>query len=495
MDDEDKHGVHAEIQLHASDAAQENTQPGESDTGLHRVSSTVSTHSEVPAGFPSYSIDYYNTLQDIKREAELPTEDDACGRQRHSVRVDVLTGLESLKFKEQGQAVKECDIILPFNKTDQETVWTGDNKDRIETKEDDADCSGYGGNSEVIRCWVVCAGGVLKEVEAGGGASTPKVHQEIGKGVQSFNCDTCGKSFVYASQLKRHKIAHASVKAFTCSLCGKSFAQSRHLKAHERTHTCLKPFTCGTCGKSFAKLSDLKVHKRSHTCVKPFICACGKSFIHSNSLKVHERTHSGENLLRCATCGKSFIKFGDLKTHCCRCGKSFATKNHLKLHERTHTCVTRFTCVTCGKSFIQSGDLKEHEIAHSGAKPFASACSGKSFAEAGRIEVSERTHASGLHIPVITHNGVQLFTCSKCEKSFTCSRTLNVHEQSHTTCATCGITFGNSEQLTFHEMTHTDIKLFACTKCGKSFEQSSRLKVHIITRCDTRGSHFHDIKR
>ena len=520
MDDEDIHCIHPEIQLQVSDAAQESTQPGGSDTNHHRLYSTVSTHSEVPTDFPTYSIDYYNIMPDIKREDELPTEDDTCIRQIHCVHDGVATGLRSVKLEERSK--NECDTILPLNKTDQETVCNEDNKELIETKQENADCGRDGGNSEVIRRWVVCAGGALTEIVTERCVRSPKVHQNIGKGVARFTCHTCGKTFVQSCHLKVHERTHSGVKPFTCRTCGKSFRQRGNLNVHQRGHTvkpyicskcgksytCYsslimhemthseeKPFTCCTCGKSFAKLRGLKVHKSSHIGVKPFRCgACGKSFKMSHRLKVHERTHSGEKLFLCSTCGKSFIKFVDLKAHCCTCGTSFATESHLKLHEITHTRATRCTCATCGKSFIQSGDLKEHERAHSAANPYASACSGKSFAESVRIEVSERTHATGLHVHTITHNGVKLFTCSKCEKSFTCSTTLNIHEQLHCTCATCGKTFGNSELLTFHEMTHTDIKLFACTKCGKSFEESSRLKVHIRTHCDTDGSTFHDIK-
>ena len=512
MDDEGKHGVLADIQLHVSDAAQGNTQPGESDTKQHIMYSTVSTHSEVPTDFPTYSIDHYNTLQDIKRENELPTEDDTCGRQRHSIHDGLAIGLESVKLEEQEQRINECDTILPFNKTDQEIVWNEDSKELIETKQENADCAGDGGNSEVTRRWVVCAGGVLKEIVAERGLRSPKLHQGIGKGVACFTCDTCGKSFVRSCQLKVHEITHTGVKPFKCSTCGKSFRQRSRLNRHERAHTGVKPNTCLKCGKSYRCSSSLVVHERMHSGEKPFTCStCGSSFAKLSDLKGHksspfscgayrrklyERRHYGENLFLCSTCGKSFIKFVDLKAHCCTCGKSFTTKSLLKLHEITHIRATRCTCATCGKSFIQSGDLKEHERAHSAANPYASACSGKSFAESGGIEVSERTHVSGLHVRATTHNGVKLFTCSKCEKSFTCSKTLNVHEQSHSIiCATCGKTFGNSELLTFHEMTHTDIKLFACTKCGKSFEESSRLKVHIRTHCDTDGSTIHDIKR
>ncbi|KFP91087.1 Zinc finger protein Xfin, partial [Apaloderma vittatum] len=47
--------------------------------------------------------------------------------------------------------------------------------------------------------------------------------------------------------------------------CGKSFVNSTSLQQQEMTHTKETPFLCTTCGKSFIWRSDLSCHQCIHT--------------------------------------------------------------------------------------------------------------------------------------------------------------------------------------------------------------------------------------
>ena len=465
MDDEDKHDVHSDNHLQVSDAACDYYESTDSDIQQHKMYSAESADCGMSADITIHCMDDYSVLQGITCAREPPEDVQAANtfcQQGYGIHGHMVKCLPRVKCEERIQELNDQSHVLPFNNTDQETNWTNDANETIQVKREKKEYpDGYDRSSEVTRHWVVCPGGVLKEVKAEhtsdvsdilsvGGcnenvdcklcthtcrynnihdddmngklctdstcdmSSTQsrrhdnvlKVHDRTSKGVKHLTCDTCGKQFAYLSQLKVHERTHTDVKPFTCDTCGKSFAQSGHLKEHERIHTGVKPFTCDTCGKSFFRSEHLKQHEMKHEGIKPFRCdSCGKSFSYSRVLKRHEMIHTGVKPFTCDTCGKSF-----------------ALLNQLKIHEITHTGITPFTCDTCGKSFYQSAHLKRHEITHTGVKPFRCDICGKSFARAGYIKRHEMIHAD-----------VKPFICDTCGKSFTEWGDLAVHERIHTT--------------------------------------------------------------
>ncbi|XP_046983957.1 zinc finger protein 43-like isoform X1 [Schistocerca americana] len=211
-------------------------------------------------------------------------------------------------------------------------------------------------------------------------AGNLKKHGVIHTGKKPHKCESCGKSFAFPSYVKRHALFHTGKKLNKCHICGKSFFVLWDLKKHLLTHNGKKPHKCEICGKCFVLSSGLKTHVLLHTEKNPHKCGiCGQSFAGAGNLKKHSLIHTGEKPHKCEICDKSFTQSANLKTHtlihsgkkphkCDICGKFFALSTYLKKHGFIHTGKKPHKCEICGKSFAFSRDLKRHLLIHTGKK-------------------------------------------------------------------------------------------------------------------------------
>ncbi|EAT37737.1 AAEL010323-PA [Aedes aegypti] len=90
-----------------------------------------------------------------------------------------------------------------------------------------------------------------------------RVHPQ--NGVQSLECDVCGK-FIKGThgKLNVHRNLHfRKERNFVCPLCGKGFTKNRYLKQHSITHTGLFPHECSYCGKKFNNKWSMKTHEKN----------------------------------------------------------------------------------------------------------------------------------------------------------------------------------------------------------------------------------------
>ena len=130
-----------------------------------------------------------------------------------------------------------------------------------------------------------------------------------------FTCDTCNKTFKYASLLKSHKRTHDK-KTILCEFCEKLFADIDALNRHKVIHTGEKTHICDVCNKAFLQKHALNAHKITHLAEKPNTCEyCGKAFSAMSKLNIHKRIHTGEKPYKCEACNKCFREGCSFRFH------------------------------------------------------------------------------------------------------------------------------------------------------------------------------------
>lgn len=190
-----------------------------------------------------------------------------------------------------------------------------------------------------------------------------------GDRVRAHQCQTCGKKFLYETNLKRHSYIHTGVR-FKCSICDKTYKQDWNRQVHEKTH--LNP---GSTSSTVRK----PLRRNIHVTNKSVECKiCGKT-LKQQSMKLHMDSHN-QKMSTCQICGKtvkSGSKYQHAKLHtnnkshaCSYCSAKFYFKSALVAHMRKHTKERPIPCRYCDRTFPRYEARTNHERLHTGERPY-----------------------------------------------------------------------------------------------------------------------------
>ena len=236
----------------------------------------------------------------------------------------------------------------------------------------------------------------------------------------------CNITYEDKTQLKQQNLLkHSTGSKPQCLICQKSFSNKSNLSTHvknmhkekEEANCNYTSYPCKICDKTYSQMLSLQRHIESIHEGRRWTCkTCGKSFNKSGNLRTHEKTHLGKKYT-CEECQKEYLSENNYKHHmkyvhgsqrhkCLQCEKCYKTKNHLNRHIDNSHRILKVKCDLCNREF-NSDNLNRH-----------------------------MKHSHG-------HNTLK-HKCNICEQEYKSTRSLNQHRRLHegslVKCDICNVT-------------------------------------------------------
>lgn len=121
------------------------------------------------------------------------------------------------------------------------------------------------------------------------------------------------QQWIESAEIERKRLAKGGQEEYNkCSNCEKKFRNSRHYRYHEKN---CKDVICDTCGKTFKSAINLRHHSVVHT-EKHKCETCNKTFSSNYKLVQHRAMHTGKtSIFPCSICNSKFTQKSSLKRH------------------------------------------------------------------------------------------------------------------------------------------------------------------------------------
>lgn len=365
----------------------------------------------------------------------------------------------------------------------------------------------------------------------------PKISlDDVGKGWQAkysfeslkkqdtFDCQTCSKSFSTRSMLARHNSILHLTGTFRCAGCGSSFMHQSSLGKHlKRKRTCARIAKTGrmlqTDSEATKKVTKplSVVRNRILQRIQPhfdknskYFCSfCPRVFTNNSELRAHTYLHTGERPYSCDFCGEKFIRRDYLQRHFLKCTiknrpnkvlcdicDGFFPSNQLETHKTG--CIPKatssprvspqpppgsplkgFPCANCSSRFVLFSQLQEHHLtAHKGetaGPPVVAAPLQHHLSK--MMKIKEEPLENSYNVAPSEAPSEAPSVGAKLDKR---------KDLGPLACPECNMTFINKAGLSGHLRVHKDVP-FHCSICNRGFWNKSMLSFH-EKKCRSKGS-------
>lgn len=281
-----------------------------------------------------------------------------------------------------------------------------------------------------------------------------------------FECHVCKKRVTSKKILQRHLRIHLNSALFPCSVCSKSFGLKTSLEFHMKSHDQQKPFKCKICFITFTEKSTAIRHlKRQHSQNSDF-----NSFIESN-LKPVNPLELASQIQMVPLESEPEVKTEKIT------GKKHFTPSLKSLLEQPLSKLANYPAEMLPVSDTYTSKVDGMDISTKNEDGMVTGT-----IVAGVVEQNDtKGIAEPNHSP-----GSKVYSCKLCDKWYSHSSSLTKHMKKHDasenamfTCKICNKKCLSKRDLNCHILTHSGVQSFTCPICDSSVARKSSLVRHI----------------